>query len=86
MHDRFNHTVLEMDVEDFGTLNQESNRILLAGLNGLSSTCLEDNGAKSNVDYEGLAQISKANNISTWARGHSCHIYTKNVAAFCPCP
>ena len=47
---------------------------------------MEDNGAKSNVDYDCLVQeISEEKNFSMWPRDCSCDILVKNVAAFCPC-
>lgn len=31
-------------------------------------------------------RVSEENNISNWARAHSCNILSNNVAAFCLCP
>lgn len=57
------------------------------GLNGCYSRCLEDSSAESNVDYGGPAQeVSEGNNISNWARDHSCDTLAKSVTEFCPCP
>lgn len=45
---------------------------------------LEDGSARSKAVCAGLAQeVSKGNNISNWARGHSGNILANNLAAFC---
>jgi hypothetical protein len=44
---------------------------------------VEDNGAKSNVDYDCLVQeISEEKNIVRWHGEHSCGIWANNVTAF----
>jgi hypothetical protein len=57
---------------------------LKQGLMGHTSKCMDDNGAKSNVNYYGLAQeVPEGKNISNCPRDYSCEISGKNVAAFC---
>lgn len=50
---------------------------------GHLSRSLEDRGSESYVQCEGLAQrVSEANNLSNWARDHSCGILAKTATAF----
>ena len=46
----------------------------------------EDNGAESNIDYDGPAQIVSEENINKQPIYSSCDILAKNEAVFCTYP
>ena len=57
------------------------------GLVGPLSRNMEDNSTEGYLNCSSLAlEVSMEKNFTMLCRDHSCDIFMKNMAAFCPCP